>query len=124
MRPARRLRARRPRPPSPGIREPLPAHSQRDLASSLGTATSRRGSPQARQGVRTQLHVPSVHQGYIEPHTCVVAVGADGIVDIWAANKGPHIARAQHGGGDRGAGRPGPRSIPSISAAISAAKAR
>ena len=38
--------------------------------------------------------VPSVHQGYIEPHGCVVSVGADGIVDIWAANKGPHIARA------------------------------
>ena len=38
--------------------------------------------------------VPSVHQGYIEPHTCLVSVGADGIVDIWAANKGPHIARA------------------------------
>ena len=38
--------------------------------------------------------VPSVHQGYIEPHTCVVSVGADGIIDIWAANKGPHIARA------------------------------
>jgi CO/xanthine dehydrogenase Mo-binding subunit len=39
--------------------------------------------------------VPAVHQGYIEPHSCVVSVGADGIVDIWAANKGPHIARAQ-----------------------------
>lgn len=39
--------------------------------------------------------VPPVHQGYIEPHACVVAVGANGIVDIWAANKGPHIARAQ-----------------------------
>ena len=39
--------------------------------------------------------VPSVHQGYIEPHTCVVSVGANGIVDIWAANKGPHIARVQ-----------------------------
>jgi CO/xanthine dehydrogenase Mo-binding subunit len=39
--------------------------------------------------------VPSVHQGYIEPHTCVVSVGASGIIDIWAANKGPHIARAQ-----------------------------
>jgi CO/xanthine dehydrogenase Mo-binding subunit len=37
--------------------------------------------------------VPSVHQGYIEPHTCLVAVGADGLVDIWVANKGPHIAR-------------------------------
>ena len=39
--------------------------------------------------------VPSVHQGYIEPHSCVVSVGANGVVDIWAANKGPHIARVQ-----------------------------
>jgi len=38
--------------------------------------------------------VPSVHQGYIEPHTCLVAVGADGLIDLWIANKGPHIARA------------------------------
>lgn len=38
--------------------------------------------------------VPSVHQGYIEPHTCLIAIGADGLVDVWMANKGPHIARA------------------------------
>ena len=38
--------------------------------------------------------IPSVHQGYIEPHTCLVSVGADGLVDVWVANKGPHIARA------------------------------
>jgi CO/xanthine dehydrogenase Mo-binding subunit len=38
--------------------------------------------------------VPSVHQGYIEPHTSLVAIGADGLVDVWVANKGPHIARA------------------------------
>jgi len=38
--------------------------------------------------------VPSVHQGYIEPHTCLVAIGTDGLVDVWVANKGPHIARS------------------------------
>jgi CO/xanthine dehydrogenase Mo-binding subunit len=38
--------------------------------------------------------VPSVHQGYIEPHTCLVSIGADELVDVWVANKGPHIARA------------------------------
>jgi CO/xanthine dehydrogenase Mo-binding subunit len=37
--------------------------------------------------------VPSVHQGYIEPHTCLVSIGADDLVDVWIANKGPHIAR-------------------------------
>jgi CO/xanthine dehydrogenase Mo-binding subunit len=41
---------------------------------------------------------PSVHQGYIEPHTCLVSVGADGLVDVWMANKGPHIARAHMAG--------------------------
>ncbi len=38
--------------------------------------------------------VPSVHQGYIEPHTCLVSIGADDLIDVWIANKGPHIARA------------------------------
>jgi len=38
--------------------------------------------------------VPPVHQGYIEPHSCLVSIGADGLVDVWVANKGPHIARA------------------------------
>jgi CO/xanthine dehydrogenase Mo-binding subunit len=38
--------------------------------------------------------VPSVHQGYIEPHTCLISIGTDGLVDLWVANKGPHIARA------------------------------
>ncbi len=42
--------------------------------------------------------VPSVHQGYIEPHTCLVSVGVDGLVDVWMANKGPHIARAHLAG--------------------------
>jgi CO/xanthine dehydrogenase Mo-binding subunit len=41
-----------------------------------------------------QFAIPSVHQGYIEPHTCLVSIGADGFVDVWVANKGPHIARA------------------------------
>jgi CO/xanthine dehydrogenase Mo-binding subunit len=42
--------------------------------------------------------VPSVHQGYIEPHTCLVSIGTDGLVDVWVANKGPHIARAHMAG--------------------------
>lgn len=41
-----------------------------------------------------RFSVPAIHQGYIEPHTCLVSIGADGLVDVWAANKGPHIARA------------------------------
>ena len=29
------------------------------------------------------------HQGYIEPHTCLVSVESDGTVRIWASNKAP-----------------------------------
>jgi len=37
--------------------------------------------------------IPSVHQGYLEPHGCVVAIGEDGLVDVWATNKSPFVAR-------------------------------
>ena len=55
-----------------------------DVAAALGTA---------HRIFEHQFAVPSVHQGYIEPHTCLVSIGADGLVDVWVANKGPHIAR-------------------------------
>jgi CO/xanthine dehydrogenase Mo-binding subunit len=48
---------------------------------------------QAHKVFEHDFFVPPVHQGYIEPHTCLVSVGADGLVDVWVANKGPHIAR-------------------------------
>ena len=39
----------------------------------------------------TQLH----HQGYLEPHACVVDIDDDGRVQIWANNKGPFMLREQ-----------------------------
>jgi CO/xanthine dehydrogenase Mo-binding subunit len=38
--------------------------------------------------------IPSVHQGYIEPHSCLISVGDDGHVEVWMSNKAPHGARA------------------------------
>ena len=35
------------------------------------------------------------HQGYIEPHACVVAIDDAGRVQIWANNKGPFMLRDQ-----------------------------
>ena len=34
-----------------------------------------------------------VHQGYIEPHACVVAVGADGQTTIWSSSQGQFMVR-------------------------------
>jgi CO/xanthine dehydrogenase Mo-binding subunit len=40
-----------------------------------------------------RFQIPTVHQGYLEPHSVVVAIGEDHIVDIWASNKSPHVMR-------------------------------
>jgi CO/xanthine dehydrogenase Mo-binding subunit len=40
---------------------------------------------------RTQAH----HHGYIEPHSCTVAVAADDRVTIWSCNKSPYRLREQ-----------------------------
>jgi CO/xanthine dehydrogenase Mo-binding subunit len=45
---------------------------------------------------RTFAHtftVPSVHQGYLEPHACIVSVGKASNVDVWISHKGPHVAQ-------------------------------
>jgi len=39
--------------------------------------------------------VPSVHQGYIEPHACMVALEPTGKINVWLSNKTPFIARGQ-----------------------------
>lgn len=75
-------------PPVPNVISRLSVHHG-DVASAF---------PAAHRIFEHRFAVPSVHQGYIEPHTCLVAIGADGLVDVWAANKGPHIARAHMAG--------------------------
>ena len=35
-----------------------------------------------------------VHQGYIEPHACVVSAASDGQVQIWASSQGRFMIRA------------------------------
>lgn len=37
----------------------------------------------------------SVHQGYIEPHSCVVDCGQDGKASIWASSQGHFMVRAK-----------------------------
>jgi CO/xanthine dehydrogenase Mo-binding subunit len=41
------------------------------------------------------FYAPSVHQGYLEPHACVVQIEAGGRINAWLSNKTPFTARAQ-----------------------------
>lgn len=42
---------------------------------------------------RTQAH----HHGYLEPHSCTVAVNPDNTVNVWSCNKSPYRLREQLG---------------------------
>lgn len=39
--------------------------------------------------VENTYRVPAIHQAYIEPHSSLVRVNADGTADIWSSNKSP-----------------------------------
>jgi carbon-monoxide dehydrogenase large subunit len=41
--------------------------------------------------------VPAVHQAYIEPHSSLVRINADGSAEIWSSNKSPFAMRDQIG---------------------------
>jgi CO/xanthine dehydrogenase Mo-binding subunit len=43
--------------------------------------------------IENTFTVPAVHQGYIEPHSSLVRVNADGTADIWSSNKSPFSMR-------------------------------
>ncbi len=47
--------------------------------------------------VENSFEVPAVHQGYIEPHSCVVRVNGDDSADVWASTKSPFAMREQVG---------------------------
>jgi CO/xanthine dehydrogenase Mo-binding subunit len=43
--------------------------------------------------VENTFTTPRQHQGYMEPHGCVVNIDADGRLHVWAGNKSPYPAR-------------------------------
>ena len=53
------------------------------------------GFAQASREFTHTFRIPPVHQGYIEPHACVVRIEPDGKVNLWLSNKTPFVARAQ-----------------------------
>jgi CO/xanthine dehydrogenase Mo-binding subunit len=53
------------------------------------------GFAQADRVFEHTFFVPSVHQGYIEPHACAVAIDPSGKINVWLSDKTPFIARSQ-----------------------------
>lgn len=53
------------------------------------------GFQQADLTLEHTFHIPARHQGYIEPHACVVSVSTDGRIQVWASTKDPFRTRRQ-----------------------------
>ena len=56
--------------------------------------TSRKALPQAEVVIERSFTTRPVHQGYIEPHACLVSVGADNKTTIWSSSQGQFMVRA------------------------------
>jgi carbon-monoxide dehydrogenase large subunit len=54
-----------------------------------------RGFREADLVLEHTFRIPARHQGYIEPHAGVVAIGPNGRIQVWASNKHPFATRAQ-----------------------------
>jgi CO/xanthine dehydrogenase Mo-binding subunit len=54
-----------------------------------------KGFAEADVVVEREYRTPTVHQGYIEPHACVVRFGEDGRAVVWCSTQGPFAVRDQ-----------------------------
>ena len=69
-----------------------PSNISKRVTFSKGDAEA--GFRQADVVVSRRYTTQPVHQGYIEPHACVVSAAADGQVQIWASSQGQFMIRA------------------------------
>lgn len=54
-----------------------------------------RGFREADLVLEHTFRIPGRHQGYIEPHAGLIAIEADGRIQVWASTKNPFVIRAQ-----------------------------
>ena len=75
--------------------EPAPAtpsNIAKRLEFSVGDLA--KGFAEADEVVEMSFTTAAVHQGYIEPHSCVARYGADGQCELWSASQGHFVVRA------------------------------
>jgi CO/xanthine dehydrogenase Mo-binding subunit len=75
--------------------EPLPeAPTNAMRRFHFGGGDLEKGFAEAEVVVEGLFETPMVHQGYIEPHACVVSTRDDGKIDIWCSTQGPFAVQA------------------------------
>jgi carbon-monoxide dehydrogenase large subunit len=78
-----------------GLPSPLKEPSNDFIYMTWGKGDIETGFRQADIIVENTFTTPSVHQSYIEPHSCVVQAAADGSAEFWSCSKVPYGVREQ-----------------------------
>jgi CO/xanthine dehydrogenase Mo-binding subunit len=78
-----------------GVPEPVPSIPNAVCQVFARHGDVEAGFAEADRIVEHTFRVASVHQGYIEPHACVVRIDDDGRINCWLSNKTPFVARRQ-----------------------------
>jgi carbon-monoxide dehydrogenase large subunit len=78
-----------------GLPRPLQAPSNDFIYITWKKGDIEAGFRQADFVVENTFTTPVVHHAYIEPHSCVAHVAADGSAEIWACSKVPYAIREQ-----------------------------
>ena len=73
-----------------GLPAPLPQPANAFVSDVWGRGDPERGFAEADLIVEGVYTTQRAHQGYLEPHSCVVWIDSDGRLQIWAPNKAPH----------------------------------
>ena len=69
-----------------------PTNISKRLEFSVGDIAA--GFASADEVVEMSFKTAAVHQGYIEPHSCLARYGADGQCELWSASQGHFVVRA------------------------------
>ncbi len=77
---------------SPGAGTDTPSNIAAKLEHKLGDADA--GFAQADVVIERSFKTKPVHQGYIEPHACLVSVTQEGNATIWSSSQGHFMVRA------------------------------
>jgi CO/xanthine dehydrogenase Mo-binding subunit len=78
-----------------GLPRPLQAPSNDFIYITWKKGDIEAGFRQADIVIENTFTTPVVHHAYIEPHSCVASVAADGSAEIWACSKVPYAIREQ-----------------------------
>src|SRR5437763_807508 len=78
-----------------GLREPVAMVNNVFAHNSWSKGDIAEGFSAADRIFEHTFSVQLMHQGYIEPHACVVHIDENGRAQVWANNKGPFMLREQ-----------------------------